>query len=542
EQPNSAFLSGHRIHDNVIVNQHGDGILVGYYVTGENWITNNLIVRAGLGPEWPDDSSSHTGLRIDSGHEALPGTVLHVHHNTIYGCGWSGAVLQDENGHILISAPALQRGTTVDFRNNIVVSTGEPLLAPESGAVPAGDYRNCWSGGGGAPAWDRLALSSAPGFVDAAASNFQLVPSSACVDAAVAVVAPASRDLLGVPRPQGQASDLGAYEFVSGGGGASCTLTCSASAPATGRAGEVLAFTATATPSDCGGGSPAAAWTFGDGGTAAGLSAARAYAAPGPSPWSMTASSAGVTCTRSGTLTITAAPAPGAFVYTIPAVTHAPGSAGAIFRTDVAAVSLSDAAASLTLTFERSGGGSLARTAAISARGAREFADILVGLFGHAPDASVFGALQIASDVPLVVSSRTYNQTVAGTLGGFLPGVAATQGLAPGKTGILPQLRKSAAFRTNIAVVNLGASSVTARIQLRDGSGAPLGTARTLQAAPFGLIQENDIFLAAGAGEPAVAYATVEVLTAGGRVFAFASVIDNATNDPTLVPLVIPEG
>ncbi len=541
EQPNSAFLAGHRIHDNVILNQHGDGILVGYYVTGENWITNNLIVYAGLGPEWPDDSSSHTGLRVDSGHEASPGTVVHVHHNTIYGCGWSGAVSPGENGHLLISPEALARGVTLDFRNNIVVSTGEPLLAPESGAVPAGDYRNCWSGGGGAPAWDRLALSAVPGFVDSSALNFELLSSSACVDAAVAVAAPVARDLLGVPRPQGQASDLGAYELVAGGGGGPCTLSCSATAPVTGIAGEVLAFVASASPSNCGGGAPAAAWTFGDGGTAAGFTAAHAYAAPGTYSWTMTASVAGVTCARSGGLTITAAPAAGAFVYTIPAVTHSPGSAGAVFRTDVAAVSLSDAAASLTLTFSQTGGGSLDRSATIPPRGAREFADVLVSLFGNAPDAAVFGALQIASTVPLVVSSRTYNQTANGTLGGFLPGVAGAQGLVPGRIGILPQLKKSAAFRTNVAVVNLGASPVTGRTQLRDGSGAPLGAARTWQAAPFRLVQENDIFSAAGVSEAAVAYATVEVLTAGGRVFAFASVIDNATNDPTLVSLVVPE-
>jgi PKD repeat protein len=364
-----------------------------------------------------------------------------------------------------------------------------------------------------------------------------LLATSPARDAGTSVGAPAV-DFAG--RPRDAHPDIGAFEYISGGGGGSCALSCSASAPAAGRAGEGLAFTATATPSGCAG-TPVVAWTFGDGGTAAGLSPTHAYAVPGVYPWTMTASVAGVTCSRGGTLTISAAPPPGAFVYAIPAVTHSPGAAGAVFRTDVAAVSVSDAVANLTLTFAPSGGGSLVRTATIPARGAREFADVLVSLFGNAPDAAVFGALQIASDTRLVVSSRTYNQTANGTLGGSLPGVAAAQGLSPGKIGILPQLRKSAAFRTNIAVVNLGASPVTARIQLRDGSGAPLGAARTLQAAAYGLVQENDIFVAAGAGEPAVAYATVETLTAGGRISAFASVIDNATNDPTLVSLVLPE-
>jgi hypothetical protein len=382
---------------------------------------------------------------------------------------------------------------------------------------------------------------AAVGLVNEGIDTFDahLLASSPARDAGTPVGAP-SVDFAG--RPRDAQPDIGAYEYIAGGGGGTCTLSCSASAPSAGRAGEVLAFTATATPSDCGGGTPSVAWTFGDGQTAAGLSAAHAYAAPGTYPWTMTASLAGVTCARSGALTITAAQAPGAFVYTVPAVTHSPGAAGAVFRTDVAGVSVSDGAASLTLTFTQSGGGSLVRTATIPARGARVFADVLVSLFGHSPDTAVFGTLQIASDASLVVSSRTYNQTANGTLGGSLPGVAAAQGLTPGRTGILPQLRKSAAFRTNIAVVNLGASVVTARIQLRDGSGAPLGAARTLQAASFGLVQENDIFSAVGVSEAAVAYATVETLTTGGRVFAFASVIDNATNDPTLVSLVVPEG
>ena len=56
EQEYSAYIQQHRVHDNVIVNQRGDGIMLGYYVTGDNWLYNNLIVNAGLGPEWSDDA------------------------------------------------------------------------------------------------------------------------------------------------------------------------------------------------------------------------------------------------------------------------------------------------------------------------------------------------------------------------------------------------------------------------------------------------------------------------------------------------------
>ena len=93
EQEYSAYIQQHRVHDNVIVNQRGDGIMLGYYVTGDNWVYNNLIVNAGLGPEWSDDASYHTGMRINTGHEDVSQTAVYVYNNTLYGNGWSGATL-----------------------------------------------------------------------------------------------------------------------------------------------------------------------------------------------------------------------------------------------------------------------------------------------------------------------------------------------------------------------------------------------------------------------------------------------------------------
>jgi len=45
--------------------------------------------------------------------------------------------------------------------------------------------------------------------------------------------------------------------------------------------------------------------------------------------------------------------------------------------------------------------------------------------------------------------------------------------------------------------------------------------------------------LAAGAGDRDLAYARVEVTTAGGRVWAYGSVVDNDSSDPTTIPLLI---
>ena len=40
-----------------------------------------------------------------------------------------------------------------------------------------------------------------------------------------------------------------------------------------------------------------------------------------------------------------------------------------------------------------------------------------------------------------------------------------------------------------------------------------------------------------GAGDTGIAYATVEMLTSGGEAWAYASVVDNSSNDPTTVPV-----
>jgi hypothetical protein len=216
EQEYSAYIQQHRVHDNAIVNQRGDGIMFGYYVTGDNWVYNNLIVNAGLGPEWSDDASYHTGIRINTGHETVSQTAVYVYNNTLYGNGWSGATLPGETGSVLFDSGALSRSTTIYFSNNIIYSAGEPYLAVESAALPTGDYRNCWYGNGVSPAWDTTAINNDPDFINAGFFNFQLQNSSPCIEVGKNVSTVVVRDLLGVLRPQGLAFDIGAYEYVTG--------------------------------------------------------------------------------------------------------------------------------------------------------------------------------------------------------------------------------------------------------------------------------------------------------------------------------------
>ncbi len=121
-----------------------------------------------------------------------------------------------------------------------------------------------------------------------------------------------------------------------------------------------------------------------------------------------------------------------------------------------------------------------------------------------------------------------------------LSNAAATSALTSGQVGILPHLKRTGAYRTNVGVTNLGIAQVDVSVKLFGPGGAQAGSERRLNVPAGALVQDNDVFGLAGAGDQEIAWATVEVLTAGGKVTAFASVIDNATQDPTIVSLVGP--
>src|SRR5262249_16875542 len=80
----SNSISGHSIHDNVILNQTATGIALLGGVVGENWVYNNLLINVGQGLE-------ATGIYL---HGFLPsGTppttpfLAHVFNNTILNAG-----------------------------------------------------------------------------------------------------------------------------------------------------------------------------------------------------------------------------------------------------------------------------------------------------------------------------------------------------------------------------------------------------------------------------------------------------------------------
>ena len=323
---------------------------------------------------------------------------------------------------------------------------------------------------------------------------------------------------------------------------AACTVGCAATVPLmTSALGattlQAVPFSATAAPSSDCPLTPSFLWDFGDGATSTEQNPSHTYPAPGIYGWSLIVTLGDNTCRRQGTVTVTGLSTV-ASLQIVPATAHNPGLEGTLWRTDLTAVNRGPSPAALALVYA-TGEGSTLRSASVPAGGTVEWPDVLATLFGVDPGATSQGTLQIASDRPVALVARTYDETTAGTLGAAYPALGPQDGIAFGAIGVLPGLKSSAGFRTNLGLVNLAGSDCDARVTLHRVSGLVAGTPLDLALPAGQWVPLNDVFARAGAGPQDLAYATVEPVTPGSRVWAYASVVDNGTGDPTMVPLVV---
>ena len=119
----------------------------------------------------------------------------------------------------------------------------------------------------------------------------------------------------------------------------------------------------------------------------------------------------------------------------------------------------------------------------LAAGHAVEWNDVLVSLFGLNPGDSDKGTVGIHAYGAVHFTARTYNQTAAGTFGQYMPALKAPVSAAktgaiarPGDLGVIPGLKKTDGFRSNLGVQNLVGVPVDVRIKLFSASGQQLGS------------------------------------------------------------------
>ncbi len=232
----------------------------------------------------------------------------------------------------------------------------------------------------------------------------------------------------------------------------------------------------------------------------------------------------------------------------IPATARVSGAAGTRWRTDVMVVNPGtiDAAYEIALLVRGQANSEPETVVRFLEPGEGEFlGDVLDGVF--ATDGAA--ALRItAGSGAVAVTSRTYNLLGPGnplglpegsSFGQFIPALAADDAIPSGDAGDLIQLSHdpslSAGNRTNLILVNAGATPTTVEIDLRLDDGSPLGTVST-DLEPWEYDQLDRVFESVTQGAVAGGSAVVRPVTPGGRVLAMASVVDNLTGDPVAIP------
>ena len=149
------------------------------------------------------------------------------------------------------------------------------------------------------------------------------------------------------------------------------------------------------------------------------------------------------------------------------------------------------------------------------------------------------GAIRLLSDDDFVATSRIYAQTSAtacqnaGTLGQFLEGDDVSTASA---NGVLIQLKSSSAFRTNIGAVNPNGAAAHVTWRLYDKNNAIVATGSPVTMPPFAVIGPTNMtagfFFNANGFDLSDSWVS---FTSDQPIFAYASVVDNVTTDPTYI-------
>lgn len=239
-------------------------------------------------------------------------------------------------------------------------------------------------------------------------------------------------------------------------------------------------------------------------------------------------------------------PPPGTLI--IPAVSHTQGL-NSPFRSDVRIVNVSFEDIEYEISYTPTGANGTQvgerTTLTIGAGDTLAFDDILYSWFGEGIFVGAEGSLEIrplnaASPFSTFASSRTYalDGTTGGTLGQFIPALrldAFVGNIATDALGriSLQQVANSSSYRTNIGFAEGTGSPVTILAKLLDGNNNVLAQ-NTVNLAAFGQTQTSltnlfgNIDLSDGRVE-------VEVTGGDGKATAYASVLNNDTDDPLLV-------
>ena len=202
-------------------------------------------------------------------------------------------------------------------------------------------------------------------------------------------------------------------------------------------------------------------------------------------------------------------------------------------------------------TFAATGDNSSAPTAVVTVGAGETLAveDVLGTTFAGkaAPFGIPAGGIRVDSDVPVSVLSRTFVANarsaagVPGTFGFSIPAQVEAQAIGRGETGWLTYVSASpsatAGFRTNLILLNTGASTAVLTVSLLRGDGSVAGS-RDYTLGRLSAAQQGDVAASFGVGAADTNLRVSVTVKSGGPVAIGASLIDNAISSIAYLPPV----
>lgn len=252
-------------------------------------------------------------------------------------------------------------------------------------------------------------------------------------------------------------------------------------------------------------------------------------------------------------------PPPDALIF--PAVGHAAGANDSLFESDVRLTNLSAQTMKYDLYFTPSGvdGTELSNSTTIEVSPNETVAldDVVANVFGDGTAGSAIGMLEVrpvatsqssdflgsiaasaARQLHTAASSRTYNFTPNGTFGQFIPAIPFAQFVGRGAILSLQQVAQSSQFRANFGFLEASGNPAELVVRVYDTANTLL-TSFPLSLRPMEHRQINGLLQQQGITTLTDGRVEVEVVSGDGKVSAYVSEVDNATNDPLMVSPVI---
>ena len=310
--------------------------------------------------------------------------------------------------------------------------------------------------------------------------------------------------------------------------GASFTVT--PSAPVAGQQVQFL---------DQSSGSPTSwSWSFGDGATSNGRNPIHAYAAPGTYNVTLTASNGQTSGTASKNIAVAGNSV--AFRSLVSAAAQTNGIGGSVWRTELTLFNAGSDFANLQLVFVPGAGGAVVtRSIVLGPRQTVAYSNALLDLFamGSGSGAIAVEATNPLSSPQIKLSSRTFTNGSSGTYGQSVPDVS-NDDLQ--RTVYLTGLQANPDFRSNIGLVNRSTASVGAMLSLYDSAANRIGSRQlTLPPQNFQQSAVSSYFPELNGRSLSGMWLEIDTDTAGAAS-AYASIIDNRTQDPIYVQAVAP--